>query len=101
MVNGALPDGWEWTTLNDVADINYRDPQLRSLPDDLPVNFVPMAAVDAQLGTIANPEVRPLKEVRKGFTPFSNGDVIIAKITPSMENGKAAIARNLLNGRAF
>lgn len=101
MVIGNLPDGWEWSTLNDVADINYRDPQLRNLPDDLPVNFVPMAAVDAQLGTIATPEVRPLKEVRKGFTPFSDGDVIMAKITPSMENGKAAIARNLLNGRAF
>jgi type I restriction enzyme S subunit len=97
----SLPDGWEWSTLNDVSAINYRDPQLRNLPDDLPVNFVPMAAVDAQMGAIANPEVRPLKEVRKGFTPFSDGDVILAKITPSMENGKAAIARNLLNGRAF
>jgi len=97
----TLPEGWVWTTLQEAAKINGRDPEIRDLPDDLPVTFVPMAAVDATSGTIANPVVRPLKEVRKGFTPFSDGDVIIAKITPCMENGKAAIARNLVNGRGF
>jgi type I restriction enzyme S subunit len=96
-----LPEGWVWTTLQEVAKINGRDPEIRDLPDDLSVSFVPMAAVDATSGTIAYPKVRPLKEVRKGFTPFSDGDVIIAKITPCMENGKAAIARNLVNGRGF
>jgi type I restriction enzyme, S subunit len=96
-----LPEGWTWTTLQEAAKINGRDPEIRNLADDLPVTFVPMAAVDATSGTISNPVVRPLKEVRKGFTPFSNGDVIIAKITPCMENGKAAIAKNLFNGRGF
>jgi type I restriction enzyme S subunit len=101
MLNGNLPDGWMWATLGEVTQINGRDVAIRDLPDDLPVTFLPMAAVDAEKGIIAQPEVRPLKYVRKGFTPFSDGDVLFAKITPSMENGKAAIARKLRNGRGF
>jgi type I restriction enzyme S subunit len=101
MVNGKLPDGWSWLTLGEATQINPRDVSLRTLPDDLTVTFLPMAAVDAWQGIIAEPEVRPLKSVRKGFTAFSDGDVLFAKITPSMENGKAAIAKNLENGIGF
>jgi type I restriction enzyme S subunit len=97
----SLPDGWEWKTIGNVANINGRDIAIRDLADDLPVTFVPMSAVNAEQGIIAKPQERPLKDVRKGFTPFSDGDVLLAKITPSMENGKAAIARNLKNGRGF
>lgn len=96
-----LPEGWEWTRIEEIALVNYRDPALRDLPDDLPITFVPMAYVDAEKGVIAQTEERPLKSVRKGFTPFSEGDVLFAKITPSMENGKSAIALELLNGRGF
>jgi type I restriction enzyme S subunit len=52
-------------------------------------------------GTIVAAETRPLREVQKGFTPFQEGDVLFAKITPCMENGKAAIARNLVNQRGY
>ena len=60
-----------------------------------------MAAVDETSGTIANPEVKVLGELRKGFTPFRDDDVIFAKITPCMENGKSAVARGLVNGLGF
>jgi type I restriction enzyme S subunit len=60
-----------------------------------------MAAIDETTGTIARPEARTLQSVRKGYTPFTEGDVIFAKITPCMENGKSAIARNLVNGIGF
>lgn len=96
-----LPDGWEWSTLGESCLVNSRDPALKELPKDTTVSFVPMAAVDAEQGVIANPVDRPFSEVRKGFTPFSDGDVIFAKITPSMENGKAAIASELTNGFGF
>ncbi len=96
-----LPPGWRWTTLGEVARINPRDAAIRALPDNLDVTFVPMAAVDAKSGTIAEPEQRPLAAVRKGFTPFADADVLFAKITPCMENGKAAIAANLTNGIGF
>jgi type I restriction enzyme S subunit len=96
-----LPDGWEWSTLGECCLINSRDPNLKELSNGTLVSFVPMAAVDANQGVIANPVDRPFNEVRKGFTPFSDGDVIFAKITPSMENGKAAIASGLTNGFGF
>jgi type I restriction enzyme S subunit len=90
-----------WVKLSDVALINHRDPIIRELPDDMQVTFVPMAAVDAEKGIIAEPERRNLSDVKRGYTPFSNGDVLFAKITPSMENGKAAIAKDLINHRGF
>lgn len=96
-----LPEGWRWSTIGQEYRVNERDPKLRELQPDLPVSFVPMAAVDAEHGVIATPEVRPLSEVRKGFTPFGDNDVIFARITPSMENGKAAIARAMKNGVGF
>lgn len=45
-------------------------------------------------------ETRPWGDVKKGYTPFQEGDVLFAKITPCMENGKYAIARDLHQGRA-
>ena len=60
-----------------------------------------MGAVSEFSGTIVSPETRPLREVQKGFTPFQEGDILFAKITPCMENGKAAIARNLVNQRGY
>jgi type I restriction enzyme S subunit len=51
-------------------------------------------------GTITEPQVRTLGEVRKGYTHFADGDVISAKITPCMENGKSASVRGMTNGLA-
>ena len=56
-----------------------------------------MAAVSEQTGSIVGSESRRFSEVSKGFTIFAENDVLFAKITPCMENGKAAIARNLEN----
>ena len=60
-----------------------------------------MPAVDADARAITKPQVRPFVEVRKGFTSFRDNDVIVAKITPCFENGKAAICRGLMNGLGF
>lgn len=61
------------------------------------VSFVPMPAVSED-GKIDCSDIRPYKEVRKGFTYFAENDVLFAKITPCMENGKGAVARGLENG---
>jgi type I restriction enzyme S subunit len=60
-----------------------------------------MAAVNEISGSIARTEVREYKQVSKGYTPFCENDVLFAKITPCMQNGKAAIARGLLGGLGF
>jgi len=96
-----LPPGWELAPLGDVCALNPRRAIPASLPDDAPVTFVPMPAVNAELGAITAPVTRSLAAVRKGFTAFHDGDVIMAKITPCMENGKAAVASNLENGLGF
>ncbi len=90
-----LPSSWIEPAISEVADVNPRkDVDLSA--SDL-ISFVPMAAVDEVTGTIMSPVDRPYGEVSKGFTHFRNDDVIFAKITPSMENGKSAVARGLTN----
>lgn len=98
-----LPEGWEWRALGDaeVAEINPKKSEVRTLANDLVVTFVPMDAVSDELGIIAKTRMRPLGEVRKGYTYFAENDVIFAKITPCMENGKCAIAHGLNNGIGF
>ena len=65
------------------------------------VTFVPMAAVDESAAAIASPQVRQFREVAKGYTYMEEGDVIFAKITPCMQNGKHAILTDTLTGIAF
>lgn len=72
-----------------------------ALTDDTLVSFVPMAAVGAANGQIDVSTARPYAEVKKGYTAFRNGDVLFAKVTPCMENGKMAVARNLSNGQGL
>ncbi len=91
-----LPKSWLEVAIGDVAEVNPRKDV--DLSGEELVSFVPMAAVDEVSGTITSAADRPYREVSKGFTHFRDGDVIFAKITPSMENGKSAVARNLTNG---
>jgi type I restriction enzyme S subunit len=76
--------------LGDVAEMNPRG-DMSHLSDDTVVGFVPMSAVSETTKTITSPETRRFGDVRKGYTPMRNGDVIVAKITPCFENGKLAI----------
>jgi len=96
------PKGWPVKKLGDpeVSIINPRF-EMNKVPDDKEFSFVPMADVDEIWGRIVGKQVRPYAEVNRGFTPFRNDDVLFAKITPCMQNGKAAIARNLVNGHGF
>jgi type I restriction enzyme S subunit len=92
---------WEVGPIPLFAEINpSRVGNVNLGPTD-PVSFVPMKAVDDVTGTIAWPEKRLYAEVGKGYTWFKDGDEIFARITPCMQNGKAALARNLLNGVGF
>jgi type I restriction enzyme S subunit len=60
-----------------------------------------MPAVGAGDGRVDLTQTRPFSEVKKGYTPFKEGDVLFAKITPCMENGKIAVAPALANGLGF
>ncbi|MBR5960969.1 MAG: restriction endonuclease subunit S [Clostridia bacterium] len=60
-----------------------------------------MPSLSEECGEITKPQTRKLREVRSGFTSFIEGDVVFAKITPCMENGKSAIIGKLLNDIGF
>ena len=91
---------WPRVRLGDLAEINPRRPKLVR-PDDADSTFVPMPAVDGDLGTIAEPMIKPFGTVKKGYTYFEAGDLIFAKITPCLQNGKHAIARDLIDDIGF
>ncbi len=103
MEKRKLPKGWEWRKLGDkrICSLNPPAKEVKDLPDTMEVSFVPMNAIDDFSGTILTPQVKPLGAVRRGYTYFRNGDVVFAKITPCMENGKSAVARKLENGIGF
>ena len=63
-------------------------------------SFIPMSAV-SENGLVDLSNSLSAQDPKKGFSYFENGDVLFAKITPCMENGKGAIVDNLLNGFGF
>lgn len=88
-----LPKTWEWTRLEAIGLINPRN----DLKDDIEVSFIPMNLVSQVYGEPVKSEIRKWDEIKKGFTHFAEGDVVLAKITPCFQNGKAAIMRGLRN----
>ena len=81
--------------------INPSKTEIKNVSDETEVSFVEMASVSDR-GYIINKVPKILGELRKGsYTYFAENDIIIAKITPCMENGKGAVARGLKNGIGF
>jgi type I restriction enzyme S subunit len=95
-VRSDLPEGWEIAPIGELCEVNPKhDTQLAG---SMQVSFAPMATVDDINGELGSTDVRSLNEVRSGYSHFMEGDVLFAKITPCMENGKMAVARGLTNG---
>lgn len=92
---GMDEKGWGTTTLGQCCELNPKRP--KGIDDSLMVSFLPMSSVSDD-GRIDCSDIKPYKEVKKGFTYFEKNDVLFAKITPCMENGKGAIAEGLSEG---
>lgn len=99
--HGVGMESWDKTILKNVCKVNPKKIDTNGLPDDLEVSFFPMASLSETYGEITEPQTRLLKDVKNGFTNFSEGDVVFAKITPCMENGKSAIIGKLVNGIGY
>jgi type I restriction enzyme S subunit len=74
---------------------------LSGLVPESTVSFVPMESVEDGATGVVQLLKRPLGEVQRGYTVFAEGDILWAKITPCMQNGKSCIARGLQNGIGF
>lgn len=91
---------WPIVRLADVCELNPRRPAIER-SDHAPTTFVSMSAVDENGHGISRAVERPFRDVKKGYTCFAEGDVLFAKITPCMQNGKHAIARDLIDAIGF
>lgn len=98
--SNGLPIGWEKVPLKEIAEVNPK-PEKNSIPEKLDVSFVPMRCVEELSGRIDLSITKKYQQVKKGYTYFEDDDVLFAKITPCMENGKMAIAKNLKNKIGF
>lgn len=97
---GDVPAHWEIKRLKYVAALNPKASEARRLALDTEVSFVPMEAV-GEYGGLDLSLTKGIADVGDGYTYFSDGDVVVAKITPCFENGKGSLAGELVNGIAF
>ncbi|MCU7882750.1 MAG: restriction endonuclease subunit S [Candidatus Thiodiazotropha sp. (ex Lucinoma annulata)] len=90
----GLPETWAWSRLVDIGEISPKN----HFDDETPASFATMSTISEMHGVSPKPEERPWGNVKKGYTHFADGDVVVAKITPCFENGKAAVMRELTGG---
>jgi type I restriction enzyme S subunit len=92
---------YENNLLSKILEVNpYTD--LRELNDNDKMSFIPMASISDEFGEwVDSQKIIGEKSESKGYTKFQSGDLIWARITPCMQNGKSAIVENLENGYGY
>ena len=85
-IKDGVPEGWEETFLPDVIDVNPKTP----IEKGKEILYVPMSAL-SESGMTAN--IRDFAH-RASHTSvrFKKNDVLLARITPCLENGKTGLA---------
>ena len=89
-----LPDSWVWVRLGDIVEINPNKIKINIDENEL-VDFIPMKNVSENSPEIIENNFEKFKNLQKGYSQFIENDILFAKITPCMENGKTAIVSNL------
>jgi hypothetical protein len=82
--------------LSSVASVNPTG-SFKGKSIETPISFIPMEAIDEIYAEVSKQEDTTIENA-SGFTKFKEGDLLWAKITPCMQNGKSAIAKELTNG---
>ena len=89
---GNVPCGWKVVELTELIDVNPRRPSLRK-GESAP--YVPMSSMPTSGHTPSRVSHRPFGS----GTRFINGDTLVARITPCLENGKTAYVDFLKEGQ--
>jgi len=89
---GLIPEDWEVVRLGEVVEFS-RKPRSLWIREDDEIPFIPMELIPDS-GKYANWLIRKYSEISSGSFIFKD-DIIVAKITPSFENGKQALLTNL------
>jgi type I restriction enzyme, S subunit len=96
---GKMPCDWKRSRIRNVAILSPSYSATVPASDE-PCTVVPMELLSDD-GQIDVKNQQPLDEITSGLTLFEEGDVLFAKITPCMENGKGAFVRELPTRYAF
>ena len=78
----GVPEGWERRTLPEVIDINPKE----AVPRETAIRYIPMAALSTSGMTVDLS--REERRSKSTSVRFRNGDTLLARITPCLENGK-------------
>lgn len=96
----SLPDGWEWQSIEEVAQIGADRGFVPTPDSEGNVPFIGMTDIDQETGQKSTYELRNFDDVKKGYTKFQRDAVLFAKITPCTENNKTALIDNVDGGFA-
>ena len=94
MSGKQLPGGWVEATIFEIADVNPK--KIDAAPETV-AGFVPMSHAPTNFSGNLEFEEKYWSEIKKSYTNFKEHDVLVAKVTPCFENGKAAIVKGLPN----
>ena len=86
--------------LKDITIINPSKKEIEEIKSNLEISFITMADISED-GRINVDNIKKLEDVKNNFTFFKENDVLFAKITPCMENGKGGVAKSLKNNIGF
>ena len=89
-----LPDGWMSCRVDDAFSIN---PKIQGKDED-DCAFIPMMLIEDGYSNSFKYDVRKWYEIKSGYSRFADGDIVVAKISPCLENRKSAIMHNLPGG---
>jgi len=90
--SSIVPEGWRQETISAVCEVNPPKPVT---DDEAEITFLPMSSVEEETGKYCSTGTKRYEQVKSGYTGFLKGDVLFAKITPCMENGKIALIDKL------
>jgi len=96
---GRIPSTWNSQRIKDVAKLSPSFSVGKPTMTDL-CTVMPMEAV-SESGEISTDQLQKFNSISGGLTNFEVGDIIFAKITPCMENGKGAYIIALPTKYAF
>ena len=97
----AIDPKWPMVEIVKACTVNPRKSELAGLDGAMTISFVPMSDMGENTMYFSPKDSKRLEEVGTSYTYFKDDDVLIAKVTPCFENGKAGIAKGLCNGIGF
>jgi type I restriction enzyme S subunit len=96
---GRVPKSWDVVRLGDAVDFTKK-PRTLNLSEFREIPFIPMEMIPIEKLYINDYLIKSSNEITSGVY-CEKGNILLAKITPSFENGKQGIVENIPYDFAF